>query len=66
MSFINHPDQLVPAPATVPQKRSIWQRMLDAVTDGQRAVSEQVMADLIVRNGGRMTDDVERQIALYL
>jgi hypothetical protein len=66
MSFINHPGQLRPAPAAAPQKSSVWQRMLGPIADVRRTASEQIASDLIARNGGRLTDDVERQIAHYL
>jgi hypothetical protein len=66
MSFINHRSQLAPAPTDLPQMPSIWRLMLDAVTDGRRHATEQVLSDMVARNGGRLTDDIERQIAFYL
>jgi hypothetical protein len=66
MSFINHPGQLAPPLAASPHKLSIWRRTLDAVADGRPKASEQVPSDLIARNGGCLTDDVERQMALCL
>jgi hypothetical protein len=65
MSFINTPDQLAPAAASFP-KPSIWQRLLESITDGQHKASEQAWSDLIARNGGRLTDEIERQITLHL
>lgn len=54
-----------PHPAA-PRLASFWQRLLDTVLDGRRAAAERVWADLAVRSGGRLTDDLERQIGLHL
>ena len=66
MSFFNHTDQLTPDPATGLSKPSFWRRALDAVAESRRREAQQILADLVVRNGGHMTDDVERQISLML
>jgi hypothetical protein len=66
MSFINDLSQLAPASVASFQKPSIWERMLGLIADGRRNASEQVLSDLVARNGGRLTDDVERQITRYL
>ncbi len=66
MSFINHPRDLTPAPVADPQHHSIWRCMLDALADNRRADAEKAVSDLVARGGGRLTDDIERQIAFYL
>lgn len=65
MSYFNHPSELVPA--TVDQSRpSFLQRVLDAIAHEPQHASERLWIDLIERNGGRLTDEVERKIALHL
>ncbi len=66
MSFINRPRDLAPASDANSEMPSIWRFMLDAVTDGRRKAADRVLSDMVARNGGRLTDDIERQIAFYL
>jgi len=66
MSYLNHPDQLTPATDVGLSKPSIWQRMLDAVANGRQQHSERVYSDMVAHHGGRLTDELERQIACKL
>ena len=66
MSFINHTGRPAETSAVNLAKVPIWRRLMDAVGNGRRQECDRMLSDLIARNGGRLTDDVERQIAAFL
>ena len=69
MSFIDHPDRLLPAIDPMPEllepTPSLWRRLLDRIADRRDLDRNRAAEDLIARSGGRLTDDLERQIALH-
>ncbi len=66
MSYFNHHSQLTPAYPAAQSRPSVLQRVLDAIAHEPQYTSERVWTDLIERNGGRLTDEVERKIAQRL
>lgn len=48
---------------TLPSLRDLWQRISARVYAAQRRRTEAEIARYIVRNGGVITDDMERQIS---
>lgn len=48
---------------TLPSLRNLWKRIADSVYTAQRRRTEAEIARFIERNGGVITDDVERQIS---
>lgn len=57
-------DFILPAtrPAARPAGPSLWVRLRDAVLAAEQRRTERDIALLIEQRGGRITDDVERQI----
>ena len=59
---------LLPAPVGATHKtsagsrRSVWRRLLDALIDARMRRAEQEIALYLERTGGKLTDDVEREI----
>jgi len=47
---------------TLPSLSHLWKRLTMAVHDAQRRRTEAEIARFITRNGGVITDDMERQI----
>jgi hypothetical protein len=48
--------------ANPPAEGSFWQRLFHAVIDARLRQQDRRMAQFIQRHGGRLTDDIERQL----
>ena len=62
MSFINHRTDLTASISVPAAHPSLWHRFVDAFVNGSARAREHAYADFLARNGGRVTDDLERQI----
>jgi hypothetical protein len=43
-------------------RRSLWQRLFDAMVTARQAQAEREIAHYLERIGGKFTDDIEREI----
>ena len=69
MTYAPRPNEFVPyfeAPAAlarrIPARRGLLRRILGGIFESREQHAERVAADYIARSGGRLTDEIERQI----
>jgi hypothetical protein len=48
--------------AQAPSHRSLFARVLDAISDSNRRKADREVARYIERNGGKLTDEIERAV----
>ena len=51
-------------PGVSAPRRSLWQRLFDAMVTARQAQAEREIAYYLERIGGKFTDDIEREIEM--
>jgi hypothetical protein len=60
-------DVLIPADTTAkPARKSVWRWLYEAIAASRERRAEREIAAYIERHGGRLTDDLEREMMRHL